>query len=81
MKVRVQLFAILREVVGREEVELDGAEELTVGHLWEQLVSDHPDLGGYEHSIQFAVNHDFVSRDMLLKPEDEIAFLPPVSGG
>ena len=81
MKVRVRLFAVLREVVGREEVEIDGPEELTVGQLWEQLVADHPDLDGYGRSIQFAVNHDFASRDTPLKPEDEVAFLPPVSGG
>jgi molybdopterin converting factor small subunit len=52
-----------------------------VNGLWEKLVSRNERLGAYAKSINFAVNHDFVSRERELAPNDEVAFLPPVSGG
>ena len=81
MKVRVRLFAALREIVGQDEVELELAPGTTVSGLWEKLVSRNDRLAPYAKSINFAVNHDFVSRETQLAPDDEVAFLPPVSGG
>ncbi len=81
MKVRVRLFAALREIVGQEEVDVELAPGTTVNGLWEKLVSRNERLGAYAKSINFAVNHDFVSRETELSPDDEVAFLPPVSGG
>ena len=81
MKVRVRLFAALREIVGQEEVEVDLSPGTTVSGLWEKLVSRNERLGPYAKSINFAVNHDFVPRERELAPDDEVAFLPPVSGG
>jgi molybdopterin converting factor subunit 1 len=81
LKVRVRLFAALREVMGQDEVEIDLAPGTTVNGLWESLVSRNERLGSYGKSIQFAVNHDFVSRERELAAGDEVAFLPPVSGG
>jgi molybdopterin converting factor subunit 1 len=81
LKVRVRLFAALREILGQDEIEVDLAPGATVNGLWENLVSRNPRLGPYAKSIQFAVNHDFVSREKELAPGDEVAFLPPVSGG
>jgi len=81
LKVRVRLFAALREIVGQDEVELELAPGTTVNGLWEKLVSRNERLSAYAKSINFAVNHDFVSRETELAPDDEVAFLPPVSGG
>jgi molybdopterin converting factor subunit 1 len=81
LRVRVRLFAALREVVGQEEVELELAPGTTVSGLWEKLVARNERLGAYGKSINFAVNHDFVSREKELAQGDEVAFLPPVSGG
>jgi len=81
LKVKVRLFAALRESVGHEEVEIELAPGTTVNGLWETLVSRNERLSGYAKSINFAVNHDFVSRETPLAPDDEVAFLPPVSGG
>ncbi len=81
MRVRVRLFAALREIVGQDEVELELAPGTTVNGLWENLVSRNERLSPYAKSINFAVNHDFVSRETQLAPDDEVAFLPPVSGG
>ena len=81
MKVRVRLFAVLREITGQDEVDVELAPGTTVNGLWEKLVSRNERLGPYGKSINFAVNHDFVSRETKLAPDDEVAFLPPVSGG
>lgn len=80
MKVRVRLFAALREVMG-PDVEVELPLGTTVNDLWKRMVADEERLAPYADSVSFAVNHDFVSKDALLNPDDEVAFLPPVSGG
>jgi molybdopterin synthase sulfur carrier subunit len=81
LKVRVRVFASLREILGKDEVEVDLPEGTTVEGLWTQLVSDDGRLEPFTKSINFAINHDFVGKETPLSPNDEIAFLPPVSGG
>jgi len=81
LKVRVRVFASLREILGKEEVEVELPEGTSIEGLWTQLVSDDERLEPFTKSIQFAINHDFVGKETELSPDDEIAFLPPVSGG
>lgn len=81
MRVRVRLFAALREIAGGEEIELEVADGTTAGGVWEMLLSTHPRLTPYTSVVQVAVNQDFAERRALVKTGDEIAFLPPVSGG
>lgn len=81
MIVQVRLFAALRETLGEDQLELELPNGTTVERLWERLVERDPRLAPFSGSINFAVNHDFVSRDKELLPDDEVAFLPPVSGG
>ena len=81
MKVHLKLFAGVREIAGQQEVELDVDEGTTAGGLWERLLTDHPKLTVYTGIIQVAVNQDVVDRGVKLQPDDEVAFLPPVSGG
>lgn len=81
MKVKVRLFAALREIVGKEELDLDLSPGTTVSDAWEELVGGNARLAAYGKSVNFAVNHDFVNRETELAPDDEVAFLPPVSGG
>ncbi len=81
MKVHLKLFAGVREIAGQQEVELDVDEGTTAGGLWERLLTDHPKLTAYTDIIQVAVNQDVVDRGVKLQPDDEVAFLPPVSGG
>jgi molybdopterin synthase sulfur carrier subunit len=81
LKVRVRLFAALREVVGQDALDLELEPGTTVEALWARLVEGNDRLDAYGKSINFAVNHDFVGRDTELSPDDEVAFLPPVSGG
>lgn len=77
----VRLFARLREIVGAAEVSRDVTPGATVGALWQDLVRERPDLSRYERSISAAVNADYARMDRELHDGDEIAFLPPVSGG
>ena len=81
MKVHVRFFAALREVLGAEELDLDLPDGTTVSALWDQLQTKNASLAPYDRSVQFAINHDFVDRDTELSANDEVAFLPPVSGG
>ena len=79
--VRVLLFAAAREAAGRGRFEVAHRPGLTAAVVWERLSGEHPGLGRLGSSISVAVNHRFVPRDTVLAPGDELAFLPPVSGG
>ncbi len=79
--VSVLLFAAAREAAGRGRIEIGYRPGLTAAAVWERLIGEHPELEPFAASISVAVNHRFVPRDTLLDPGDELAFLPPVSGG
>ena len=81
MRVTVRLFARLRDIAGRGELSCEIAPGATIGTVWRQLASEYPALEPYERSISSAVNADYVRLDDLVRDGDEIAFLPPVSGG
>jgi molybdopterin converting factor subunit 1 len=81
MKVRVKFFAILRERAGTSEVAKDVAEGSTVADLWRQLQKDYPKLDVPGIRLLYAVNQDYVGVDHKLKDQDEVVFVPPVSGG
>ena len=81
MRVTVRLFARLRDIAGAAELLRDVAPGATIRTVWQQLVSDFPDLANYERSISSAVNADYARMDQPIAEGDEVAFLPPVSGG
>ena len=81
MRVTVRLFARLRDIAGTAELMRDVSAGATVGSVWRDLVKEFPELGGYERSISTAVNADYASMQKTVGEGDEIAFLPPVSGG
>jgi molybdopterin converting factor subunit 1 len=81
MRVKVRLFARLREIVGASEVERDVPAGATLGVVWEQLSTEFPALAPYRSSISAAVNADYVRLQAPVAEGDEVAFLPPVSGG
>ena len=72
--VRVRLFAGLRERAGWAERELDGLER--VADVWPQL-----GLGDEPAGLLYAVNREYADRDRALRDGDEVAVIPPVSGG
>ena len=81
MRVTVRLFARLRDIAGAAELSRDLASGATIGDVWRQLANEFPELASYERSISTAINADYAKMDRVVDDGDEIAFLPPVSGG
>jgi molybdopterin converting factor subunit 1 len=81
VRVTVKLFARLRDIAGAAELARDVAPGATVGALWQDLAREFPELGRYERSISTALNADYTRMDAVVREGDEVAFLPPVSGG
>jgi molybdopterin synthase catalytic subunit len=82
MTVTVRLFAVLRELAGRESVELELADDATVDDAMAAL-SMRPELADAlpRLGVVMAVNRDYASGATRLAPGDELALIPPVSGG
>ncbi len=81
MRVRVRLFASLRETAGRREAELQLAPGATAEEAWQKLARDHPALATSRPSLIASVNRRYASFDTVLAEGDEVVFIPPVSGG
>jgi molybdopterin converting factor subunit 1 len=81
MLVRARLFASFREVVGSRLAEVELGAEPTVRELLEALRARHPGLGAALDSAMVAVNLEYVGPDFALHQGDEVAIIPPVSGG
>jgi molybdopterin converting factor subunit 1 len=81
MLVTVRLFARLREIAGKAELRIDVPPGRDAGGLWDDLTRDYPGLAPYGASISCAVNEEYAKLTTLLNDGDEVAFLPPVSGG
>jgi molybdopterin synthase sulfur carrier subunit len=81
MRVRIRLFASLRESMGKGALDLDVQEGATVEDVWRALAASHPHLLGRRRALSVAVDRRLVAFDLTLSPGSEIAFLPPVSGG
>jgi len=80
--VRVRLYAVLRERVGREAIDVELADGATVADAMREL-SLIPALDGVLHrmTVQMAVNREYATSDTRLGAHDELALIPPVSGG
>jgi MoaE-MoaD fusion protein len=79
--VRVRLFAIQRELAGAREVRLTLPAGSDVEAAWTALVAVHPVLAPGRASLRFARNGDYAEPTTLLADGDEVAMIPPVSGG
>jgi len=81
IRVRVRLFAIQRELAGTREVALDLADGADVEAAWTALIVRHPVLAPGRASLRFARNGDYADPTTTLADGDEVAMIPPVSGG
>jgi molybdopterin converting factor subunit 1 len=81
VRVTVRLFARLRDLVGAGELQRDAPEGATVAAIWDTLARDYPAIAPYASSISCAVNAEYARLATPLGDGDEVAFLPPVSGG
>ena len=82
MKVKVLYFASIKERLGKESEEFEIAEGAKIETLINQIKTENENAKSLEiRSFLFAVNQEIVKSDTILKPDDEIAILPPLSGG
>ena len=81
LSVRVRLFAVQRELAGTREVALELADDADVEAAWVALVARFPVLAPGRPSVRFARNGDYADPTTLLADGDEVAMIPPVSGG
>ena len=68
-------------MIGCESEELEVGGKVSVSEIWERLIERHSELDGLQKHVRIAVNREFVSADDEVEPGDEVALIPPVSGG
>lgn len=82
MTVRIRLFAILRERAGRDSIDLQLDDGATVADALSLLAAHGPLADLLERlPVQMAVNRDYATPATPLRADDELALIPPVSGG
>lgn len=81
MLVTIRLFARLRELAGAADLARELPDGITARAAWDALAREFPALSDYGSSISCAVNEEYAPWTTRLSDGDEIAFLPPVSGG
>lgn len=81
MKIRVQFFSRLRDLTGTSNIDLEVPDRTTAADLLRVVYGNAPALRDWDKSILVAAGVEFVGRDYLLKPGDEISIMPPVQGG
>jgi molybdopterin converting factor subunit 1 len=80
-KVKVLLFATLREIVGEKVIELEIPISFTVDQVLGFLIKRYPDLGRVKDAMIVAINREFAASEKVIPENAEIALFPPVSGG
>ncbi|HEY5991305.1 MAG TPA: MoaD/ThiS family protein [Candidatus Udaeobacter sp.] len=81
MKIHVQFYAQLRDLIGIRELDVDLSKGATVRDLLDQIYAKQPALRCHDKSILIGAGVEFVDRNHKLKPGDEISIMPPVQGG
>ncbi|MDE2997809.1 MAG: molybdopterin converting factor subunit 1 [Gemmatimonadota bacterium] len=81
MEVKVLFFASCRDLVGTPEASISLPDRARVTDLLARLAEEHPRLREMEASLMVSVNQAYVDRSRRLGDGDEVAFIPPVSGG
>jgi molybdopterin synthase sulfur carrier subunit len=78
---KVQFFSQLKEIVGASEITLDLPDATSVAELLARLYRDFPELAKWDRNLLVGAGLEFVARDHLIQPNDQIAIMPPVQGG
>lgn len=77
----VRLFARLRDLAGHDLINIELQSPAVARDAWSHLVARHPELEPFGQAISTAVNAEYAKLESPLADGDEVAFLPPVSGG
>jgi molybdopterin converting factor subunit 1 len=78
---RILFFAQLKDATGCDAIELDSASPLAAEQLWSELLKKFPRLAAHRASVRLAKNHEYAGLDTTFAGIDEVALIPPVSGG
>jgi len=81
MKITIRLFALLKDRAGTDRIDLDLPDKSTIAHAVEQLRHRLPALADHLNHIAFALNRSYTRSNTPLQDGDELALIPPVSGG
>ncbi|MBA3943193.1 MAG: molybdopterin converting factor subunit 1 [Herpetosiphonaceae bacterium] len=81
MQITVRFFAQHRDIVGAPELRYEVADGSSVGGVWAQLGREYPRLAAMTGSLLYAVNQEYADPATVIHEGDEVAFIPPVSGG
>jgi len=81
MRIHVRLFATYREIVGAKDVAWTAEPGTTLEDFLRAFLRRHPQLAPHRETMLLAVNHAFAEPSTILREGDEVALLPPVSGG
>ena len=81
LKVKLLFFATCRDIIGVKEMDYEVDNQATLSGLKRQLCVDYPELKPLEKTLSLAVNTEYVDDSVRLCCGDEVAFIPPVSGG
>jgi molybdopterin converting factor subunit 1 len=81
MKVRLLLFAVLRDIAGTGNLTLELPAGATARDVWSDLRAQHAQLADYALPPMTAINESYAAPDTVLQEGDELAFIPPVAGG
>lgn len=79
--VRVLLFGAAADRAGVRETELPPPQTASLDELWSSLADRYPELSPMRETLAFAVNGEYATSRASVAPGDEVAVLPPVSGG
>ncbi|MBI3399285.1 MAG: MoaD/ThiS family protein [Deltaproteobacteria bacterium] len=81
--VKVKFFAMLKIKAGREEANLAAPGSISLEKFKDILKKDFPGIAEFidRKSVMISVNQEFATKDTMIKDGDEVALLPPFSGG
>ncbi|HZY57820.1 MAG TPA: molybdopterin converting factor subunit 1 [Rubrobacteraceae bacterium] len=79
--VKVLLFGAAADRAGTRQIEVPVTDGVTLGELWSVLADRYPGLVPMRETLAFAVNDKYARMEDAISPGDEVAILPPVSGG
>jgi molybdopterin converting factor subunit 1 len=80
MKIDILAFGIAKNIIGASTYQIQVEENPMISKLREQLIAEFPDFERLK-SLRFAVNEEYVDESYILKENDEVVIIPPVSGG
>ena len=81
MKVTVKYFAVCRQMFNRDEEDMELSEGAILQDILDRLKDEKPEISGLFETMQMSVNWHYADRETKLSNNDEVALIPPVTGG